>query len=302
MFIHSKSQLIATEDNISNTTIKQVDLVPTLATILGIPIPYSNLGSVVINSLPINNKTQTLFPHWQTVLFAVWSNVQQMTNYIKKYAIITETFSQDRLQTLYERFALLNARVRTVGSENEFNVFVKDAKEYMIMLRQMCEEVWIQFDSFSMSRGLLLIFISIFLVYMIVSGIPSSQLPQIFMSSFLPCSYIALFIATLISCICFYLGLVENLLSTIFFSTGIASVVMLAVLVVQNWDVIAIHWYDLSRNKTNMDLIFRFVFLLSWCGLLSNSFIVEEGYVSLFLLVTTLLIVIYQNHKQVSIF
>lgn len=268
---------------------------PTLATILGVPIPYSNLGSLVINSLPTNNKTLLDFHEWQVVLFSIWSNVQQMTHYIKEYAITTETFSVERLQNLYEKYALLNARVRTINSEEEFKVFVGDAKEYTTMLRVMCEEVWIQFDSFSMSRGLVLIFISIFLVYMVITGIPSTQLPQIFMSSFLSCSYVALIAATIISVGCSYANLVENLMSTIFFLTGIVSVFMLAVLVIQNWDVIAIHWYDLSKYRTITDFICRLVFLLSWCGLLSNSYIVEEGSVLLYLLLTLLFVMFYEH-------
>ncbi|KAB0804314.1 hypothetical protein PPYR_01284 [Photinus pyralis] len=298
MFVHSKLKLVSTEHSFDNETIKQIDFVPTLCTILGIPIPYSNLGSLIMDALPISN-TALPFSQWQIDLFAAWSNIQQMTTYIKQYATISETFSQEKLQKLYEKFALLNARVRTVSSEDAYKVFMRHAKDYKILMRQMCEEVWIQFDSFSMSRGLVLTFMAVFLIYMVVSGIPASQLPEIFTSSFIPCSYIMLFIAAVIASGCFYYNLSDNLLPTVYFTTGLVSIFMLAVLVIQNWEAISTHWYNLSKNRSVVDLLYRLIFLLSWCGLLSNSYIVEEGNLAMFLLISvTCLIVCNSGAKK----
>lgn len=300
MFVHSKSDLISLDPN-EEDAVKQVDIIPTLSTILGIPIPYSNLGSLVINSVPVKVKNEHSVPDWHPVLFALWSNVQQMTEYIKKYSVTSEIFKPDRLQTMYEKFGTLQTQIHTIHHEDDFKSFVKDAKAYMVLLRRMCEEVWVQFDSFLMSRGLVLIFVTISLVYMIINGIPIKQFPAIFGSSFLPCSFIAILTAACISGVCFYTELVENLLSTIMFSTGMMSILMLAILVVQNWESIAIHWYDLSKRRTVIDLVFRISFLFSWCGLLSNSYIVEEGYVVLFLLITTTFLIILDSNNPVSL-
>ncbi|KAK4885469.1 hypothetical protein RN001_001740 [Aquatica leii] len=298
MFVYSKGSLNPTDETFDSDIIKQIDLVPTLAIILGIPIPHSNLGSLVVDALPTPNNIILSVENWYFDLFAVWSNVQQMTKYIKDYAITSETFSQEKLQILYEQFELLNARVHTVSNINSYKVFIKETKEYKRMLRKMCEEVWIQFDSFSMSRGLILSFMTIFLVYMIVAGIPNSQLPDIIKSSFLPCSYAALLFACGISIVCFYFSLVDTLSVTIYFGTGLVSVFMLSVLVIQNWESISIHWFDLSTKRSTIDLLLRLIFLFSWCGLLSNSYIVEEGNASMFLLFTTILLIVYDCNLQ----
>lgn len=157
----------------------------------------------------------------------------------------------------------------------------------------MCQEVWIQFDSFSMSRGLLLIFLTIFFCYMIVDGIPPERLPEIFQSSFLWCSYGVMALAVLVSIVGHMFFHVENLELTILFSTGMVSVFMLAMLVIQNWDMIAQHWYDTSKKRSCMDYSARATLALSACGLFSNSYVVEEASVSYFLFISLLLAACY---------
>ncbi|KAF5307208.1 hypothetical protein FQR65_LT00724 [Abscondita terminalis] len=277
MFVHSKKKLIPTDIEFDRDIIKQIDLVPTLAIIMGIPIPHSNLGSLVIDALPILDNQIATLPEWYFELFSICSNIQQMTKFIKEYAISSDTFGQKKLQNLYEKYILLNSRMHLINNESAFKSFVKQAKSYKILLRKMCEEVWVQFDSFSMSRGLVLSFMPIFLVYMIVGGIPNDQLPDIIKSSFLPCSCVALLFSIAISITCFYFNLVDHLSVTIYFATGLVSVFMLSVLVIQNWELISIH---------------------CWCGLLSNSYIVEEDKVSMFLLFTTIIATVYDGNLQ----
>lgn len=278
MFVYSKLPLVAMLG--SNTTIKQVDLVPTLSTILGVPIPYLNLGSLVLDALPDSD--------WQSLLVSLWSNVQQMTEYINEYASSTGTFGPDAMRSVREKFSLLNARVRTIKDPPELSGFARSAGEYMAFLRRMCEEVWVKFDSFSMSRGLLLSFLTIFFVYLIISGIPAGRLPEIFVSPFVPCSYVAV----LVTAIATYF-VVSGEPSIVFFTTGIVSVFMLAVLVVQNWAVIALHWYGLSKKRNFTFIVYRVCLLFGVCCLFSNSYIVEEDKVSLFLTLTTLLVTVY---------
>lgn len=159
----------------------------------------------------------------------------------------------------------------------------------------MCQEVWIQFDSFSMSRGLLLIFLTIFFCYMIVDGIPPERLPEIFQSSFLLCSYGAMFFAALFSVACYYFSLVDDLELTILFSTGMISVFMLAMLVIQNWELIAQNWYENARRRDWVDGAARASLALSTCALFSNSYIVEEGAVLSYLLLSLLLVTSYSS-------
>lgn len=282
MFLHSKLPLKST--TVSTSSIKQVDFVPTLSVILGVPIPFSNLGTVVLDALPVTSRNE-----WKTLLFSLWANVQQIVTYIKEYSANTNLFKGEDLEKMQEKYAVLYARIHTIGTESDFEKFADDARAFLISLREMCEEVWVQFDSFSISRGLLLLFLSIFFVYMIIDGIPSERLPEIFMTSFLVCSYVAILIAVGFSCILYYFAVVDDLLLNIYFSTGLISLFMLVMLIIQNWEVIALHWYDRSKKNRIPNLILRLILIFSVCGVFSNSYIIEESYVLLFLLVTIIL-------------
>lgn len=282
MFLHSKLPLM--QISASTDTIKQVDFVPTLSVILGVPIPFSNLGTLVLDALPVSNKSE-----WNSVLFSLWANVQQVVTYIKEYSSITNIFKAEDLERMQENYAILYARVHTISTESDFKKFSDDVRMFLISLREMCEEVWVQFDSFSISRGLLLLFLAIFFVYLVIDGIPSEQLPEIFMTSFLVCSYVAVFVAVGISCLLYYFNIVDDLLLNIYFSTGLMSLFMLVMLIIQNWEVIALHWYDRSKKNRIPNLILRFILIFSVAGVFSNSYIVEECYVFLFLLTTILL-------------
>lgn len=279
MFIHSKLPL--KQMSASTDSIKQVDFVPTLSVILGIPIPFSNLGTVVLDAIPVPSRNE-----WKTLLFSLWANVQQVVTYIKEYSATTNIFKPEDMEKLQEKYAVLYARVHTISSESDFERFAEDTKAFLVTLRGMCEEVWVQFDSFSISRGLLLLFLSLFFVYMIIDGIPSERLPEIFMTSFLVCSYVALLIAVGISCVLYYFAVVDDLLLNVYFSTGLMSLFMLIMLVIQNWEVIALHWYDRSKKNRIPNLILRLILIFSICGVFSNSYIIEESYVFLFLLIT----------------
>ncbi|RZC40659.1 GPI ethanolamine phosphate transferase 3, partial [Asbolus verrucosus] len=181
LFIYSKKPLSSLGEH--TDTVRQVSLAPTMAAIFGVSVPFSNLGTVILDALPSFNNSHV--QEWQWSLFYLWGNVQQMLTYIEEYAeSSSETFSHAALKELKEKFSLLNSKLYAVTNEASFENFAKECTDFLTKLRETCEEVWIQFDSFSMTRGLLFLFLSLFFVYMITDGIPSNRLPEIFMSSF----------------------------------------------------------------------------------------------------------------------
>lgn len=286
LFIYSKKQL---SPLYHSSTVRQVSLVPTMSAIFGVSIPFSNLGTVILDALPVVNNSE--IHEWQWSLFYLWSNVQQMLTYIEDYSkSAPDTFSDTTLKELREKYSILNSRLFKVSDETSFESFSNDCIEFLGKLRETCERVWVQFDAFSMTRGLLFLFLSMFFVYMIVDGIPSNRLPEIFMSSFLTCSYSVLFLAVCVATILYHFNYVTNLTSTIFFATGLVSQFMLGMLVVQNWELISLNWYDRSKRERIPNLICRLVLVFHLCGLFSNSFVVEESSVLLFLLTTVILI------------
>lgn len=262
-----------------------------MATILGVPIPFENLGTLIPSCLPRVNSTRTL--EWQQTLYSLWANVQQMVEYIKYYAKFKKDFNEDILRTLHEKYSLLNGKVHTIDDEESFQIVSKEIMEYLRHMHDICFNVWVQYDSFSMTRGLLFLFLSIFFVYIIIDGIPANSLPEIFKSSFILVSYIALFVAIFISIVLYYLNIVDNLMNFTFFVTGVTSQFMLSVLIIQNWEVISLNWYDSNRHHRFSNLIFRLVMLFNILGVFSNSFILEEGSILLYLLITILVLCMF---------
>lgn len=284
MFVHSKSPLIDKE----NDTIKQVDLIPTLATILGIPIPYANLGTTVPSCLPLLNSNTII---WAELASIIWGNLQQMYSYIHDYSSITNTFKKETIEEFDSEYKLLKDEFHDKNVDNE--AFVKKCQEYMSKLRKMCEEKWIQFDSFLMTRGLILCFVPIFFVYTIVNCIPTAHLPNAFSKFSLIMIYITTAIIAVTSAVCYHLNLITNFIETTYFFSGVAAVFILAIILAQNWEVISLNWYELSKKYKWTDVFCRFILLISVCVFLSNSFVVQECYVSLFLLVTLITVSIF---------
>ncbi|KZC04833.1 GPI ethanolamine phosphate transferase 3 [Dufourea novaeangliae] len=199
MFVYSLVPL--QKYNSFQGTVNQIDLVPTLASILGTPIPFSNLGSVILDSLPKSTRKGKL---------------------------------QDDL-----------------------------CKNYFKLLKDTCSEVWVQFDSSLMSKGLVLMFCTLFFFYLFITGIPESRI---------------------------------EFKNTAFFATGVVSMVLLVILIAKNWDVISMRWYDYRKIK-KLIYITRVILLLTVFSLFSNSYIVEEDNVLSFLLVTLLCLLAF-NLKQ----
>lgn len=300
LFIYSPTPLVSFESDMYVESIKQVDLIPTLASVLGIPVPYSNLGALILDAYPSVNSTKSIFSTWQSALLALWSNVQQTTNYINKYSETSNQFSKEKLELLRTKYSVISAKVNNINTEPQFRFFVRDVREYLALARETCEEVWIQFDSFSMSRGLLIVFLTIFFVYTTIDGIPTEKLTSILLTSFMWCSFIMMSIAAVISFVCYYFSAVESFELTLFFSTGMVSVFMLAILVIQNWETIAIHWYECTKIRRWLDVAGRVILLLFLCVVFTNSYILEEASVLSYLLLALVIFIIYNTLTYVS--
>ncbi|KAJ8927025.1 hypothetical protein NQ314_020588 [Rhamnusium bicolor] len=144
LFVYSKQPLLNLGEE--KDSVKQVDLVPTLSTILGVPVPFQNLGILIINCLPITNKTLDI-ENWRLVLYSLWANVQQVSDYIKDYSQTTDTFNEESLKPFSQKFSILNGKIHLVETEEQFLETSKELMEFLSTLRKMCEDVWIQFDS-----------------------------------------------------------------------------------------------------------------------------------------------------------
>jgi len=297
MFVYSTSPLLERFTINNNNSVNQIDLVPTLASILGTPIPYSNLGSVILDCLPrqVGESTDQLL----YFLHSLWRNIAQTKKYIETYSADTYLFSKEQLQHLDYIYKFLAERVEHIDNLEKLEAFTRDAKDYFKLLKDTCSEVWVQFDSSLISKGLLLMFCPLFFFYLFITGIPENRMCDIFKSSFLQCA-ITVNLITVVVIIClFLLNILNELRNTIFFATGTVSIVLLVIVIAQNWDVISMCWYDHRRIKLLIYVV-RIILLVTVCGLFSNSYIVEEDKVLSFLFVTLVCLLIFDLRKNDS--
>lgn len=296
MFVYSTNPLLKGFATNGSNSVNQIDLVPTLSSILGTPIPFSNLGSVILDCLPSQTAKTTSLSH---PLQSLWRNIAQTKKYIEIYSADANLFSKEQLQNLDHVYSSLSERVKQVDSPEKLEAFVRDTKSYFKLLKDTCSEVWVQFDSGLISKGLLLMFCSLFFFYLFVTGIPESRMCDIFKSSFLQCAVIANLIAVVIITCLFLLDVLEELRNTTFFVTGAVSIGFLVLVIAQNWDVISMCWYEHRRIRL-LTYVSRIILLLTVCGLFSNSYIVEEDKVLSFLIITLLCLLVFDLRKSDS--
>ncbi|XP_015523909.1 GPI ethanolamine phosphate transferase 3 isoform X1 [Neodiprion lecontei] len=297
MFVYSKIPLLGKKFAKNIDEVHQIDLVPTLSSILGIPIPFSNLGTTILDVLPRNFHKNTNLNDFQYALHSLWSNIVQTKNYIDTYSSESSLFPRDKLEIISQRYQAIHGRIKHVENFEEFQSFVNDAKSYLATIRDMCVEIWVQFDSSLMSKGLVITFSTIFFSYMIVEGIPRYRMHDIFESSFLYTSALVNVATSVLVGALYFFKIIEDVENITLFATSIVSAFMFAVLVVQNWLIICMNWYKKCKSRKWLNFTSKLILLLSICGLFSNSYIIEEALVLSFLL-TTLIWLLILNIKS----
>lgn len=142
-------------------------------------------------------------------------------------------------------------------------------------IRNVFREVWVEFDSISILRALLLLILAIFFNWLITEGLPMERLPHIFASTFVPCGLISIAVCISVCCTAFYFKFLEDLEHAIILSTGLVSGAITCILVIMHWDGISTRWYD-GRSQF-YERFSRSVLVASAAVLTSNSYIIEEG-------------------------
>ncbi|XP_078042673.1 phosphatidylinositol glycan anchor biosynthesis class O [Augochlora pura] len=297
MFVYSLIPL--QKYNSVRSTVNQIDLVSTLASILGTPIPFSNLGSVVLDSLPSSTKKGNLQDDMWYSLHSMWRNVAQTKKYIDVYSAHSHLFSEEQFQNLEIMYNHLMEQMKDVNTIEEFELFIQNSKSYFKLLKDTCSEIWVQFDSSLMLKGLLLMFCTLFFFYLFITGIPESRMSQIFQTSYLQYSILVNIITALIIFFLYFFDILSEFKNSTFCATGLVSMALLVVLIAKNWDVISMSWYDYCKIK-KLVYITRVILIITVCCLFSNSYIVEEDNVLSFLLITLVCLLTFNLKKESS--
>lgn len=286
-FVYSPQQPLFTVDkSLQTKSVKQVDLVPTLSHILGLPVPYSNLGMLVLEAIPVLS--------WRAALTSLLQNARQISNYIHKYPSANQ-FPEERLKHLQETFEDLDSESANAFNFEQFIKSVHKLRKYMAELRTLCEEIWVQFDPQAMVKGLILtsIVLVFFLFFVIGSQLVWPFTPKWFLAA------TGVNLLTIFSCYgTFLAGLVANLEQTIYFTSGIISSIALILGIGPMWSQITERWQR-TKLELNWSIIgSRLLVVFSLLALFSNSFVIHEASISVFMLLSLLWLFVYHHRPR----
>lgn len=149
MFIYTnKKDYFHLNNNSNIKTVSQIDLVPTLSWYLHILIPFSNIGMMITDLIPIEQR-----------YLAMKLNFQQIENYLN-YISLTIPLS-DKIQEL-------RANLRTIfislDKNTNLNLIENLFENYKIQLQNHFRLQWSTFNIFRILFGLILMFISCLLL------------------------------------------------------------------------------------------------------------------------------------------
>ncbi|XP_035791752.1 GPI ethanolamine phosphate transferase 3-like [Anopheles albimanus] len=292
LFMYSKGTPLLARDEFfdyGGQVMQQIDLVPTLATIMGVPIPFSNLGQIRFQLLP--DTPVGSFLRYQLALVHLWQNARQIQNYFQRYADSSQgTFGVEQLDELDNKFLILTQRVNTVYTEAAFESFSKDLRIYLKDILEGCREIWVRFDPQLISHGLLVTCLGCFAIALLVINSSPYQLGAMFQDSVIKYVLLLTGIAAPFGyCVYRDLGLSSASHGAILFAS-VASIAVLAFLAMQNWIAISDSLASLRRSA---NIVTRASFVFTTCVFFANSFIVQESKILTYVLMGFFLAALY---------
>ena len=131
--------------------VAQIDLVPTLALLLGLPIPFNNLGTPISEAF-----AKGLKPDYKSLATVNALSAAQVENYRSQYSDARGLSPGTFASASTMRQDMLKAWQEASSSEKElpFAQAYKSATEYQREVLRVCRSLWARFDVSSMVIGI----------------------------------------------------------------------------------------------------------------------------------------------------
>uniref|UniRef100_A0A182Q0K4 Uncharacterized protein n=1 Tax=Anopheles farauti TaxID=69004 RepID=A0A182Q0K4_9DIPT len=283
----------------SADTMQQIDLVPTLAAMLGVPVPYSNLGQIVFQLLP-DVRLDTFMRH-QLALVHLWQNARQVQNYYQQYGeprpVENDEAEVDPEQDDAENaYLMLTQRVNSIYTEAAFQSFSGDLRHYLKGILEGYRRVWVKFDPQLISHGLLITFLGCFAMALLIVNSTPHQLSTMFTEGTTSYAFLLVFFAAQTG-YAFHeaFGLSSAQHGVILFGS-VASVALLALLAARHWVAISENMATGGRQRS-ANVLTRVSFVFTTCVFFANSFIVQEQKILAYVLMGFFLAGLYKLQR-----
>ncbi|XP_013403091.1 GPI ethanolamine phosphate transferase 3 [Lingula anatina] len=300
LFVYSPSKLTETvapklEDSPS---VSQIDLVPTMSLLLGVPVPFSNLGMIIPELFDHGPWAQAGTSEVKQVFHKIKAlrlNAHQVKEYLHAYSLISEDFPKHQYKDLNTLFSLseneLQRLIMNIYHNGEHEDLLSrlekletNYKSYLTNVRGMCQGIWAKFDTTSMSLGLFLTCFSIGItVFQLFHTNSQERFEVAFWTSTAVSGWSSAFVAVL------WFSLMEAktaiMLGTMFFGFSIILIV--------GFIIYKLMMARGSEQSSTPSLSGYFsihgicailITFMYFCGFFSNSYVVFEDSMSSFLL------------------
>lgn len=263
--------------------VNQIDLVSTLALLLGLPVPFNNLGWPIDE---ISTTQEELEFHQNIVL-------KQLVAYRETSNISIDSNKNQMLKDLLDKAILAS----------EF------APQYQQAFLEICKDLWARFDYYSIFTGITFLFISLILLIIIIKLIPSIVIGQM-VGEFIP----NIIVMSLISNVCFngifhvlqQPSFLNNWIWCSLFATAVGIIVGCYIPIFDRYNLGWIFLRFTGEFSDYWSRIAVLVIILHSLLFASNSFIIWEDKIVSFLLITIGVLLLYEfiflpKHQSTSI-
>ncbi|XP_077479326.1 GPI ethanolamine phosphate transferase 3, catalytic subunit [Stigmatopora argus] len=144
--------------------VPQTDLVPTLALLLGVPIPYSSVGQVLLPLFPPLGAEATSLGQ----LEALWINAKQVNRFLESYSALARDMPPETLNLLRDRFEELSRQYLQLArggrssspsssSPSSPRELLTALQAYLASVRDACRAIWARFSPLRMAGGVVVL-------------------------------------------------------------------------------------------------------------------------------------------------
>ena len=130
---------------------------------MGITIPYSSLGAAIADVLqPCSNEDEAMIDY----LTALAGNGQQIHDYLQAYSKVSGEFPIDDYRNLQQLFNRTMMQQRALKHTFMLNGFlnastvkstIEDYYQFMYSVKNMCISVWAKFDDYFINQGIIIL-------------------------------------------------------------------------------------------------------------------------------------------------
>ncbi|XP_077593400.1 GPI ethanolamine phosphate transferase 3, catalytic subunit [Stigmatopora nigra] len=141
--------------------VPQTDLVPTLALLLDVPIPYSSVGQVLLPLFPPLGEGAASLGQ----LEALWINAKQVNRFLESYSALARDMPTETLNLLRNRFEELSRQYLQLArggrsspsSSSSPHEVLSALQAHLASVRDACRAIWARFSPLRMAGGVVVL-------------------------------------------------------------------------------------------------------------------------------------------------